>query len=260
MVQTNLAFSADGAVANHVADGEASSLSDALNQLGLSGNPQVTLNENIYEQLLSVLSDSILDGILFLVGVVAIVLDLFHPTIVLSILGVIAIVAGLVGAESIGASWLGLVILALAAALIILELKLGHGFALIAGVILGAVGIYLLTFELPYSPSPITNIVVVELALLVAFGVLIGLYIRWIIKPLRRRTKMTGAETLIGKTGTAISDLKPKGEVRVEGEIWHAESLSGDIVNGEKVCVKALNGLVMKVEKIPIPEPLPDAS
>ena len=260
MVQTNLAFSADGAVANHVADGEANSLSDALNQLGLSGNPQITLSENIYEQLLSVLSDSILDGILFLVGVVAIVLDLYHPTIVLTILGVIAIVAGLVGAESIGASWLGLVILALAAALIILELKLGHGFALIAGVILGAVGIYLLTFELPYSPSPITNLVVVELALLVAFGVLIGLYIRWIIKPLRRRTKMTGAETLIGKTGTAISDLKPNGEVRVEGEIWHAESLSGDITIGEKVCVKELNGLVMKVEKIPIAEHLPDAS
>ena len=71
---------------------------------------------------------------------------------------------------------------------------------------------------------------------------------------------MTGAETLIGKTGTAISDLKPKGEVRVAGEIWHAESLSGDIANGEKVCVKALNGLVLEVEKIHKSEPPPSAS
>ena len=39
MVQTNLAFSADDAVTNHVADGEASSLSDALNQLRPIGAP-----------------------------------------------------------------------------------------------------------------------------------------------------------------------------------------------------------------------------
>ena len=41
MVQSDQAFSANDAVAFHVADGKANSLSDALNQLGLSGNPQV---------------------------------------------------------------------------------------------------------------------------------------------------------------------------------------------------------------------------
>ena len=43
----------------------------------------------------------------------------------------------------IGASLLGIVILVVAAGLIVAELKLGHGFALMAGVILGAFGIYL---------------------------------------------------------------------------------------------------------------------
>ena len=69
-------------------------------------------------------------------------IDFFHPTILLTILGVIAIVAGLVGAEVVGASLLGIVILVVAAALIVAELKLGHGFALMAGVVLGAFGIY----------------------------------------------------------------------------------------------------------------------
>lgn len=77
-----------------------------------------------------------------------------------------------------------------------------------------------------------------------------GLYIRWIIKPLRRRTKLTGADAMIGKKGVALTDLKPKGEVRVVGEIWHAESLSGDIAQGEQVTVKALKGLVVIVEKV----------
>jgi membrane-bound serine protease (ClpP class) len=55
---------------------------------------------------------------------------------------------------------------------------------------------------------------------------------------------------MIGKIGVAITDLKPKGEVRVVGETWRAESLSGDIEKGAKVAVKALKGLVVMVEKV----------
>jgi membrane-bound serine protease (ClpP class) len=251
MVQSDEAFSANQAVAYHVADDTANSLSDALSQLGLSGNPQSTLSENFYEQLLSALSNATLDGILILIGIVAIVLDFLHPTIILTVLGVIAIVAGLVGAEAVGASWLGIILIIVAAALIILELKLGHGFAIMAGVILGAVGIYFLSFGLQYSPSPINDLVELELGLLVVFGVVIGLYIRWIVRPLRRHKKLTGAEAIIGKTGVAITDLNPKGEVRVEGVMWRAESLSGDIAKGERVTVKALKGLVVTVETAP---------
>ncbi len=249
MVQSDQAFSANEAVAVHVADGIANSLSNALSQLGLSDNPQQILSENLYEQLISALSNAVLDGILFLVGVIAIVLDVYHPTIILTVIGVIAIVAGLIGAEIIDASWLGIVILVLAAALIAVELKLGHGFAIMAGVILGAFGVYYLSFGLQYSPSPITGLVEAELGLLVVFGVIIGLYVRWIIRPLRRRTKLTGAEAMIGKRGITITDLKPTGEVRVLGEIWRAESKSGDILKGEEVTVKALDGLVVVVEK-----------
>jgi membrane-bound serine protease (ClpP class) len=55
---------------------------------------------------------------------------------------------------------------------------------------------------------------------------------------------------MIGKIGVAITDLKPKGDVRVAGENWRAESLSGDIEKGEQVNVKALKGLVVMVEKV----------
>jgi membrane-bound serine protease (ClpP class) len=56
---------------------------------------------------------------------------------------------------------------------------------------------------------------------------------------------------LLGKTGVALSDLKPNGEVRVQGEIWRAQSTSGNIQKGEQVTVKALEGLVVIVEKAP---------
>jgi membrane-bound serine protease (ClpP class) len=59
---------------------------------------------------------------------------------------------------------------------------------------------------------------------------------------------------MIGKPAVAITDLDPKGEVRVLGEIWRAQSASGYIQKGDQVTVKALEGLVVIVEKVPLKE------
>jgi membrane-bound serine protease (ClpP class) len=251
MVQADQAFTAVQAYSYHVSNGFANSLSEAISQFGLSGKTQVFMSESFYDQFISALSNTLLDGILILFGIIAIVLDIYHPTIILSIVGIVAIVLGLIGAEVVDASILGFVVLAIAATLIILELKLGHGFAMMAGVALGAFGIYLLAQGVSYSPSPITVSTEIILILVALAGVVIGLYIRWIVAPIRRRKKFTGTEALLQKTGVAITDLTPKGEVRVEGVIWRAESASGNIAKGDRVNVKALRGLVLIVEKTP---------
>jgi membrane-bound serine protease (ClpP class) len=249
MVQQDEAFSANQAVAFHVVDGFANSVDDVLRGVGLAGAAQVVRNESLYDQFISALSNPTLDGILILLGILAIILDIYHPTVILTIAGIIGIVTGLIGAEVIGASTLGYVILAIAAVLIALELKLGHGFAIIAGVAVGAFGIYYLAQGLNYSPSPITNVTELELFLVVVMGVVAGLYFRWIISPIIHRTKLTGPEAIIGKVGTAVTDLKPNGEVRVEGYVWRAKSSLGDIEKGESVRVKSLQNLVLIVEK-----------
>ena len=249
MVQADQAFSANEAVSIHIADGLASNLTAVINQLGLSGKTQVILDQTVYEQFVSVLSNPILDGILILLGVLAIVIDVYHPTIILSVVGIIAIILGLIGAEVVNASILGFLILAIAAVLMVVELKLGHGFALIAGAVLGAFGIYYLYQGMGYSPSPITLTTEIALALVVIIGVVAGLYIRWIITPIRRRARLTGPESILGKGGVAITDLSIKGEVRVEGIIWRAESVTGEIKKGEMVKVKSIQGLVIMVEK-----------
>ena len=251
MVLFNQAFTANQSSDYHLVNGLANSLGDMLKSLGLSGLPQTTLNESLYNQFLSALSDSTLDGILILLGIVLIVLDFFHPTIILSVAGAIALVMGLIGAEVIGASFLGYLILAIAAVLIILEIKLGHGFAMMIGVALGAVGIFYLAQGLNYvAPSPITNVTELELSIVVVLGILAGLYLRWVIGPIRQRSKLTGPEALVGKIGTAVTDLKPDGEVRAGGIVWRARSISGDIKKGESVRVKSMENLVLTVEKV----------
>jgi membrane-bound serine protease (ClpP class) len=249
MVQSDQAYSANDAVTNQIADGLASSLNSAIDQFGLSGKQQIVLSESLYEQFISALSNPTLDGILILLGIIAIVLDVFHPTIILTIVGVFAIIAGLIGAEVVDASLLGYLIIGIAAVLIIFELKIGHGFAIIAGAFLGAFGVYYLYQGLGYSPSPITFTTELGLSLIVVVGVLVGLYLRWVIGPLRRRAKLTGPESIVGKIGVVITDLKPDGEVRIEGVIWRAKSTSGEILRDQKVKVKAIKGLVLEVEK-----------
>jgi membrane-bound serine protease (ClpP class) len=249
MVQADQAFSATEAFNYHIIDGLANSLNEAIAKLGLSGKQQVVLNESLYDQFISALSNPILDGILILLGIVAIVIDIYHPTIFLTVVGAIAIIAGLIGAEVINASLLGFLIIAVAAFLIIIELKLGHGFAMMIGVVLGVIGILYLAQGLAYSPSPITSVAELELFLVAVVGIVAGLYFRWVIGPLMHRSKLTGPETLVGQIGVAVTDLKPDGEVRAGGIIWRAESVSGEILKGESVRVKSLKGLVVVVEK-----------
>ncbi len=247
MVYSDVAFSAADAYRFHLVEGNAATLQDALAQLGLTGGYTV-VQEGLYEQFLSALSDPNVTGILILLGAIALVLDLLHPTFVLSVAGGIALVAGLVGAEVVGASSLGLVVILAGVALMFLELKLGHGFAMIGGAVVGGAGVYLL-FQGVEVSSSLADLTQVEAVVVLAVGVLCGLYVRWVIAPLRTRRKLTGSESMPGKVGLASTPLSPSGEVRVEGITWRARSASGNLQAGERVTVKAVEGLVLVVEK-----------
>lgn len=245
MVVSDAAYSAADAYQYHLTEGDASTLQGALSQFGL-GQGYTVVQEGVYDQLLSSLSDPNLYGILILLGAFAIVLDLWHPTFVLSIAGAIALVAGLVGAEVVGAPLLGVAVVLTGVALMFLELRLGHGLAMMAGAVVGGVGVYLLFQGVQFSSSSLTDYTQVEAVAVGAVGVLGGLYIRWIVGPLRHRRNLTGSESLVGKRGVAISST----EVRVDGIIWRARVDSGELKTGEQVQVKAVEDLVLRVVRV----------
>ncbi len=58
----------------------------------------------------------------------------------------------------------------------------------------------------------------------------------------------TGKEALIGSKGVAVTDIKPKGEVRVMGEFWQALTKDGVIANGETVEVLGMEGMFLVVK------------
>ena len=63
----------------------------------------------------------------------------------------------------------------------------------------------------------------------------------------KRRRSSVGSQTLVGLTGVAIGDLRPGGQVRVEGEIWRARCEDGCDA-GAAVIVRAVDGLTLQVE------------
>jgi membrane-bound serine protease (ClpP class) len=62
----------------------------------------------------------------------------------------------------------------------------------------------------------------------------------------RRWRIRAGAETLIGLTALVVSECRPRGQVRVHGELWRASCAAGAGV-GETVRVVGRDGLTLLV-------------
>ena len=62
----------------------------------------------------------------------------------------------------------------------------------------------------------------------------------------KRRKARVGVQTLVGRTAVALGAIAPRGQVRIEGEIWEARSESA-VVRGEEVVVRAVEGLTLLV-------------
>lgn len=62
----------------------------------------------------------------------------------------------------------------------------------------------------------------------------------------------TGPEALLYQTGEVVESLMPNGKVFVYGELWNAESLSGEpIEKGERIEVISRKGLKLHVDRAP---------
>jgi membrane-bound serine protease (ClpP class) len=73
----------------------------------------------------------------------------------------------------------------------------------------------------------------------------IAFFARWS----KRRRATVGAETLVGRTAVVVRALSPRGQVRIDGEIWEARA-DADVPPGVEVIVTALDGLVVEVEAV----------
>jgi membrane-bound serine protease (ClpP class) len=68
-------------------------------------------------------------------------------------------------------------------------------------------------------------------------------FVRWS----KRRRAAVGVQTLVGRKAVVVKALTPRGQVKLDGEVWEARS-PVEALPGDEVVVVALDGLVLEVE------------
>ena len=252
------------AVKNQVVDMIAQNEQDLLKQINgrvvqvSSGNKTLkTLNAkvdhvemNFSERFLNMISDPNIAYILMMLGFYGILFELYSPgAIAPGVIGVICLILAFYAMHTLPVNYAGLALILVAFILFILEVKItSYGILGIGGVIALALGsIMLIRTDSALEFMRISWGVIVPTTLVTAafFFFLVGLAIKG-----QKLKSITGMEGIIGEEGEALATLEPSGMVRVHGELWKAEAVSGTINKGQKIIVKAIHNLTLYVDKI----------
>lgn len=190
--------------------------------------------------------------VLWIIGMLAVIVELYHPGAVLpGITGAICLVLAFVASESLPLNWGGIALIVLALIFFALDIKVS-GFALSVG---GAIALILGSLILfspltPPSPTlPHLNVnrwliagVTVATAALFLFALSAG------VRAQRLRVPV-GVQTLVGAEGVVQVDLTPSGIVLAGSESWSAVAEEPPIRAGERVIVTGVDGVKLIVRR-----------
>jgi membrane-bound serine protease (ClpP class) len=190
--------------------------------------------------------------ILLIIGVLGLYAEFTHPGLFApGVIGGIALVLALYAMHLLPVSLTGLVLLALAVGLFVLEAKFPtHGILGVGGaaaMILGA---------LMLIRSPLTGwgvSLVTALGVTLPFALIVIFLMRLVLES-RSWKQTTGLEQLVGEIGEVIQPLgsdRVAGMVRIHGELWQAVGPQG-IPLGAQVRVRKVDGLTLQVEPVEV--------
>ncbi|WMT51186.1 MAG: NfeD family protein [Ferroplasma sp.] len=256
MVTGDTVYDSSVAISDNVANGRSPSLGGFIAEMNLSSYGIHYSEENLYENFIGFLGSPFTAGLLILTGIIAVFFDLYHGTIVLSVLGVALIVLGIIGAALIDASVIGLLLLLLAGILIFIEFETNHGVALLLGLISGIAGVYFLgssygTNSPGYSPDPYGEGFYLTSIAIILLGMLMVVYISRILKS-QIREHYTGIESLIGHSAEVKTAMGTNGRgfVAIEGVQWRALNIGVPVNRNDRVIIIERRGLTLIVKKI----------
>ena len=269
-VQNANSYSADQALAAGAINGEAETLDEVLNAasthtvktpagevaINARGATIVTINEDIVQSFLHTLDDPNIAFILLVIGVLLIVIEFFHPTLLMGMLGALSLALSFYGSGSLPLNVLGVVLVVLGIAMIVLEPNLPtHGVLTVGGIVVfvvGAVAFY--GSPGPYLPgvSVAWPIIGVMSAAAAAYGLLlVGFLLKMRRQPIPVGAGLVGVDGVIGSFGLVQADLSPVGTVYVGREAWSARTKDGSSLSRDmKVRIVGQDGLTLIVEKI----------
>jgi membrane-bound serine protease (ClpP class) len=268
-VRESKSFTDQEALKDHLIDYVASSQEDLFKQLqgkpirrfdgrtvtlDLEGQPVRSYEMTLKQRILSFIMDPNVSFILLAIGAFALYAEFNHPGAVLpGTVGVIFILLAIFALNLLPTRFAAVVLILASFLLFALEAKFSsNGVLGIGGIVTMTIGALLLVD----APIPEMRVhLPTALAVSVPLG-LITVFLMNIALKARRNKVVTGVQGLIGETGVAQSVLSPEGKVFVHGELWDAIS-STPVAAGQAIVIRKVNGFVLHVDPVSVPQPTP---
>ena len=215
--------------------------------LHTKGVKRVILTEGIRDKILKTLSDPNIAYLLMMIGMAGVYFELSHPGAIFpGVVGAISLILAFFAFQTLPVNYAGILLIALALILFILEMKVtSYGLLSVGGIISLFLG-SLMLFEGDVPEMRLSWRVLIPTVIMVSgfFVAVAGLVFRSQISKPR-----TGDKGLIGEVGVVKERLAPGGKIFVHGELWNAEAPE-PIEAGAKVRVTGVDRLVLKVEEV----------
>jgi membrane-bound serine protease (ClpP class) len=198
------------------------------------------------DRVLDLLGDPQVVYVIGALGVIGILLEMFHPgTIVPGVVGGICVLIAAVGLQMLPVHVGALLLVLLGAAFFAAELYVGgHGGFIAAGGVSVVVGSLLLVGHVDggfYADADFGLTLRFVLPIGLAMAAIAG-SLAWKLSTSAREPLRTGAYSLIGELG----EVRDGGNVLVAGELWRASG-AAELVPGQRVRVIGVRGLTLEV-------------
>ncbi len=202
-------------------------------------------------RLLSVISNPEIVILLGLIGLYGLMYEGWNPgAIVPGVVGAICLLLAAYALQVLPVNYAGLALIFVGVALMVAEAYAPSFGALGLGGIAAFVFGAIIMFDSGIPGFGISVAFVVGLGLV--FAVLLIWLLGFLLK-LRRRGAVSGMESIVGGTATAMEDFAGAGSVWLEGEAWHARS-QVPVTKDEQLIVTRLDGLTLDVEPVAKPD------
>ncbi|MGD9643626.1 MAG: nodulation protein NfeD [Elusimicrobiales bacterium] len=198
------------------------------------------------QKFLATITDPNIAMILMSLGAAGLFIELYNPGLILpGVVGAVSLVMAFYSFQTLSANFAGVALILLGFVFFIAEIKVvSYGLLTLAGasaVLMGG----LMLFNQPSLGGLSVSMSMLLTTIIGLIAVVAG--VAYIALRAQLNRVVTGIESLKDKRGLAKTALAPKGTVLVEGELWEAESVSGDIPAGAEVAVTAVEGFKVRV-------------
>lgn len=198
-------------------------------------------------RLLTVISNPEIVLLLGLIGLYGLMYEGWNPgSIVPGVVGAICLLLAAYALQVLPVNYAGLGLIIVGIALMVAEAFAPSFGALGLGGTVAFVFGSIIMFDSGVPGFGISYVFVIGLGLL--FAILLIWLISFLLR-LRRRGAVSGRESIVGATATAMEDFADAGMVWLEGEAWHARSRD-PVKKDEQLIVTRLDGLTLDVEPV----------